>query len=213
MLRQLFFLVLIAILICGCAASIIDRTNVSYTKAGFNDQNVKLNGLAFLPVVAGQGVEGYRRPFGDAIIESIMKYKPSNMNFLGWQQTLSTLNNSNLATEYSKAILTYKETSIIDKNLLNNMGLATKTKYFLFIQLGDFENSSQMKPGVLTKNPYIQTTVGLKAYAQIWDASNGDVVWEAIADVSAESSELSYVKDKNPETYSKIAAESLVKNF
>jgi hypothetical protein len=93
------------------------------------------------------------------------------------------------------------------------MGVATKTKYFLFIQLGDFEKSSELKYSFLTGNAYDQKTVGLTAFAQIWDASNGDVVWEGIADVSAQSGELSYIKDNDPEIYSKIASESLVKKI
>ena len=211
--KQLYFFILLSILLSGCAASIMDRTNISYIKEGFKNEDVKLNGLAFLPVVAGQGVEGYRRPFGEAINESMSKNKTKEMNFLKWQETLSCLNDSNLATNYNNAIVTYNETAIIDKNLLNNMGVATKTKYFLFVQLGDFENSSELKYSFLTRNTYNQKTVGLKAFAQIWDASNGDVVWEGIADVSAQSSEFSHVKDSDPQTYSKIAAESLVKKI
>jgi hypothetical protein len=108
MLKQLYILVLLSIFLSGCAASIMDKTSVSYIKEDFNLDDVKSNGLAFLPVVAGQGVEGYRRPFGEAVNENMLKYKTSEMDFLKWQETLSCLNDSNLTTAYNNAIVTYK---------------------------------------------------------------------------------------------------------
>src|SRR5699024_6352265 len=120
----------------ACAASINTTSKVSYSKASFTDQSMEEDGVALLPITAGAGLEGYRRPFGNAL-NSYSDSLGGDITYFGWQESMNKLNDAGLADEYNEAISNYKETSIIDKNTLNKMGGAIGIRYLMYIQLGN----------------------------------------------------------------------------
>ena len=58
--------------------------------------------------------------------------------------------------------------------------------------------------------PVWSRPVGVDAYGQVWDAVEGDIVWEGVGAARAMSSEFTYVKDQSIDTYSAITARALV---
>jgi hypothetical protein len=201
-------LLLLCLALFGCAATIQDLSKVQYVKEGFDANALKAGGLALLPVVAGQGQEGYRRPLADSLDFYVQTKKP-NLQFIKWQDAIAKLNDKGLAEKYQAAISTYRTTSIIDKSLVSEIGAALGVRYFLFVSLEEFHQSSKMRYSGLTGKLTEDETAKVNAFAQVWDSQSGDVVWEGIGQAQATSSEFTYLKG-GYETYSGIAARGLV---
>ncbi|MBN2731651.1 MAG: hypothetical protein JXR26_04390 [Balneolaceae bacterium] len=200
MLKRILYFSTIAIFFTACSAGINTTSKVSYNKPSFTNESLQEGGLALLPITAGAGLEGYRRPFGNAL-NSYSDSLSGNMQYYGWQESMNELNEKGLADAYNEAISNYSQTSIIDKSTLQEMGNAIGARYFLYVQLGNFDKSSDTSYNMFTG---LQTTRKnqVSAYAQIWDAATGDVVWEAVSNAEASSSSMMVSISENPHDYS-----------
>jgi len=207
-----FCMIAISLTIWGCAAAIVDNSKVTYENESFTRTKLFEGGLAVMPVTAGRGVEGYRRPFGVALNNHIVDYKPKEINFktLEWEESMDQLNRAGLTQKYNDAILAYKETAIIDLNLLKELGETFGVRYLLFTELGDFSDESNYAYDWFSGSGYSTRKVGMFAYCNLWDCEEGDIVWECVGDISATSSKYTYVAEEDTEKFSSMAAESII---
>ena len=203
---KLIFLFAVSSIFMSCAAIIQDLSKVQYVKEGFNKDLLFQHGIALLPIVAGQGQEGYRRPFGDAIDENI-KNKVPDLNYITWQQSMDLLNNYSLTEEYQNIILQYQTTSIIDKNLMRDLGEALNVRYLLFVSLEDFSKSQSTSFDFFFGWRTEKTAI-VNGFAQLWDCIQGDVTWEGYGTAYSTGDALTYEKDYIE--YSNVAANGLV---
>ncbi len=212
---RIISLLVLAVLLSGCAATAYQRGDVTYHSDGFDSDALRDGGLAILPVVAGQGVEGFRRPFGDAV-NSLVDERSQDMDVMTWQETMERINSGDLARTYNNAVVTYRETSIIDRALVRDLGAATGLRYLLFLQLDPPRNESELRGGVLASGLYEYETIGVSAHAQVWDAATGDVVWEGYGEAGVtETNEYVVIKDsdRDPNTHSGKVAEEIVQRL
>lgn len=201
--------IILSILFLNCAATIQDLSKVQYVKEGLNTDSLFLYGIALLPVVAGQGQEGYRRPFGNAINENIKNELP-NLKFLPWQKSMDLLNEYSLTEEYQAIISQYQTTAIIDKNLMRDLGDALDVRYLLFVSLEDFSKSKSTTYNVFFGWSTTKTAI-VNGFVQLWDCMDGDVAWEGYGTAYSEGGELTYEKDYIE--YSNVAAKGLVRKL
>ena len=204
-------LISVAILIAfltSCSVTSKVSNDVTYTSNSFSVKALNDGGLSLLPVVAGSGVEGYRRPFGDrmnAVGDSLLN------NFKDWNETLQTLNDADLVPEYNSAIQSYQQTGIVDKSLLEKMAEATGDNYFLYVQLGsptsETDYNYDMWSGYLSKSE----TTSISAFALIWGADEGDIVWEGYASAEVTTDEFTYTNESDFNRAQKVA-ESLMES-
>ena len=207
---SVIFVVIVSVWISGCAAPPQVSGITSYSDSKFNQSSIKQNRIAILPVVAGSGVEGYRRPFANALNDAARMTLPST-SFVEWRETMEVLNEADLVDQYQQAITAYASTSIISRSLVQLMSDALQADYFLYVQL---------QPPVRTSTAYynafsgsaIRENIGVTAIGQVWNKS-GDVVWEGAgtSEVSSDSANLTYIaeEDKDLTAHSQRAAQAL----
>ena len=190
---HIFLLSILITMLLGCTATIYDGSKVQYIKEEFTLESLKSEGLALLPVHAGAGQEGYRRPFADAINRKVDSLIPS-LKFYRWQKTAELLNKHNLVKSYQDAILTYQKTAIFDKKFLYEIGSGVGARYLLFVSLQSFHT--------------LKAIAEVKAFAQVWDCREGDVVWEGWGAAFSSGGTPSVYED-----YVSVAAEGLVRKL
>lgn len=207
---KLLLVLLILAISSGCAASVKGKSTVTYQQDGFTPQAIKQAGIAIMPVVAGRGVEGYRRPFADSLQSTLKTHAPKGTQVMGWQDTAQALNDANLIEAYNKLVESYVTTAILDKKVLQQIKDATGKRFFLVVVLGDFaENSTTTHSGGSTN---VTTEVKINATAYVWDADKGDVVWEAMggAGATAHSGGFMIIETRDPIVYGQKASEAIV---
>ncbi len=186
----------------SCAVSSKVASNVTYVKSNFSTRSLEVGGLALLPVVAGSGVEGYRRPFGEVmnlVADSLIQ------NFMTWNETLDKLNDADLVSEYNRAIVAYQETSIIDKTILRKMQEATGMDYFLFVLLAPPTSDTKISHSIWTGNITTTETKSVSAFALVWSAIDGDVVWEASSTAEVKTGSYTYTSETDMQRAEKVA--------
>ena len=205
MLSVALVVIVIAVMMTGCAATIYDKSSVSYVDAAFSPTHLRTHGLALLPVVAGQGQEGYRRPLGDCLAASTEELMGGG-HFLGWRETMAALNEQDLSDEYEDLIGTYRETAILRQEAVNELGLALGVRYLLFVSLERFHTSTSTTYNAFT-GLNSERTSAVNAFCQVWDTATGNVVWEGAAAARSAGNEFTY--DKPYEEYARKAADGL----
>lgn len=196
---------LIAIVVIACAVSSKVRTNETYRDISFTVPMLESEGLSILPVITEAGVEGYRRPFGEALnatADSLLE----GVSF--WQDTMDDLNEGGIVSQYNAAIESYSTTSILDRSLLSQMQEATGSRYFLYVRLAPPSSDRRVSYNSLTGVSTTQSE-SVSAFGQIWDAELGDVVWEGASDATVTTGDYTYTKETTMDRALK-AAEGLM---
>lgn len=204
------------LVLSACAASVRTSVDTTYRDDDFSTDALSGGGLAILPVVAGEGSEGYRRPFGQSInraVDSLNALNSTAVEVTHWNDTMQLLNDAGLTSEYQSAIEAYRTTSVLDRAFLGRLAEATGSRYMLFLLLGDYDNDSSTTYSLFSRSSNTRETAGVTAFAQIWDTTNSDVVWEGAAAVDAEANSGSFqymrAEQRDPNFLSRKAADAL----
>jgi hypothetical protein len=215
LLALLLFFAVAPLVISGCAATSYQAGEVTYKSDSFSVDDLESGGLAVLPAVTAEGVEGYRRPFGEAL-NDVVADVAGDSDHVTWQETMDLINAADLATPYNRAIATYRETSIIDLGFVQEMGNALGVRYLLFVQLDEPEFENKVKRGLLSPGYRRKERIGVSAFAQVWDAVTGDVVWEGVGNAGIrEKNEMAIIKGEQRDLniYSRRVAEEIVRRL
>lgn len=128
----------------GCVTTIFGTSSVQGVKEEFGPDSLRYAGIAILPVTAGKGQEGYRQPFAEDLNVAMQTFRPE-LKFLKSEETASVLNERGLAETYQRAIVTYRETAVIDQGLLREIEEALSVRYVLFVSLEEFHEVSEIR--------------------------------------------------------------------
>jgi hypothetical protein len=185
-----------------------------YTSADeqFRDQNLNLksiqaDGIALLPIV------GANKTFTQVVTkaaDSLFKERDIS-NYSGNRQVANDLNNANMVSTYQEMINHYQSSGIIDKKPLNKIGEATGKRYLFKIQIGALQNKKDTETSYLSGNVESRDNKDVRISGLIWDASNGNLVWEGSSTAKAFESDLTIVSQKDKEFYEAATEEMINK--
>ena len=197
--------------IVGCAARLINNSQLQYIVPEFGEDSLATGGLSLLPIVAGAGQEGVRRPLGEKMNNHLSGVLPEGQ-FLGNLETMDFINNAELTEDYSKLIGDYDRSAILNKTTLHKISEAVGVRYLLYVKLLEQVRTQGVTRGVLTRNLVKTKGKRVNLFGQVWDCTLGDVVWEGTGDVSVESGEMTYVAQTMNELVD-IASRSFLSNL
>lgn len=187
-------LLLASVFWVGCAARVIDDSKLQYLAPEFTDNSLSEHGLSLLPVVAGLGQEGLRRPLA-AKLEGHLATQLPDGRFSGAIQTLDLINEADLTEAYAQMIDDYARAAILNKRTLHNIGDATGIRYLLHVKLLDQSRTERLAQAVLSDDIVSLEGKNVSIFGQVWDCGLGDIVWEGTGEVAAEAeAEFQYVK-------------------
>ena len=193
-------IIAIASIVSCSSPPVFDMSTVNYVHSTFEPSDLKTEGLAVLPVVSGAGQEAYRRPMAT----NLSKYGAEAMlpaSLVSWTDTMQRINDGELTEKYHKTISVYRETSILDKSMIGEIGRTVGARYLLFTTLQEFY-STQSSSG---------RTVSVGAFCQVWDSDDGNVVWEGNA--RAQVMVVDFMKVASYEQITQVAAAGLIEKL
>lgn len=205
-------LLLSAVVWSGCAARIVDDSQLQYLDPEFTVSSLFDHGLGLLPVVAGQGQEGLRRPLA-AKLETHLTAQLPEESFYGAIQMLDLINEANLTEAYAQMIGDYERAAILNKRTLREIGKATGIRYLLHVKLLNQSRTERLAKALLSDDIVSLEGKNVTIFGQVWDCGLGDVVWEGTGEVAVEAEmEFQYVK-QNIDYLVSVAAQSFLNNL
>ncbi|MBD3334851.1 MAG: hypothetical protein GF355_04995 [Candidatus Eisenbacteria bacterium] len=190
---QLCLVLLAAVcLSCGCAAPIKDLTRTQYINEEFTSQQLQTGGLALLPIVAGAGQEGYRRPLGDHLNRELPN-AVVNAKTISWQATMESINANELVEEYEQIVTGYQKTAILNRKLVRNIGASLEVRYALYCSLQDVSERDVIEYSILFGTSS-KTVANVLVHCLVFDLQTGDIVQEIVGTAHSEASEFEYTR-------------------
>ena len=165
-----FPLFLILLVCSSCAAPVIDTSKLQYIAPEFKEDSLVGEGLSLLPVVAGAGQEGLRRPLGDKLNKHLGNELPEG-KFIGTLETMDLINNAELTGDYSKLIEDYDRSAILNKSILHKIGEAVGVEHLLYVKLLEQVQTRGLTPGVLTKGLVETRGTRVNLFGQVWSCT------------------------------------------
>ncbi|MFC2084938.1 hypothetical protein ACFLS9_07775 [Bacteroidota bacterium] len=161
---------------CSPAVRSIDTSVITYKFETLTLSDLQESKIGVLPVLAGEGFEGFRRVTGQYITNSLKEYFPNSI-ILSHSETLELINEYDLVNEYSDMMISYSETAILNKETLAKLGEVTDCDYLLYSKV--YSDEQHYYSYVADIN--IETrTESADISAQLWDIELSDIVWEGI---------------------------------
>ena len=198
--------IVVCVFITGCAARIIDMTRVQYHNEAFTAVELQQGGLALLPITAGQGQEGYRRPLGDYLNQHLSDAVPGGTT-MTWQAAMDSINAQDMVTVYEDIIEGYRTTSIINRMKVKELYSALGTRYALYCALQDYTEDSKTSYNLFS-GWNTTKTANVSAQCLVMDLVTGDIVQEVIGQAQSVAGDMQY--NSPYEAYAESIAKSVL---
>lgn len=154
----------------------LDTSCVTYKSSELSIEEMNNFNIAILPVLEGEGFEGFRRLTGEELTK-VFRVTLSSDKVLSPIQTLNSINDANLTEEYSDLIEDYNRSAILNKQTLKMLGEALGCRYLIYSKVGHSEDYVVISTGYgYTRYDISEANI----YTQVWDTQLGDIVWEGI---------------------------------
>jgi len=190
---QKILLFILTVMVAGCTVTAETTSNTSYEAESFSPDEIQQKGLAIMPLQSAQGVEGYRRPFGNKINETASSTL-SNAEVITWKESQQRINDAGLVENYREAIRSYEETSILDQEAVQRLGEAVGKRYLLVVTLAPPQQETEVGYDPLAGGTTTTETKSVSAYGKIWDAAKGDIAWEGVATTEVTTNDYTQAK-------------------
>lgn len=196
------------LLLAGCVGGTQIYPTLQQRSISLRAGELEAHGIGFLTPSATTGQEEEKQAVALVFAEVMQQQRPG-IRVVPLAETLGAVNKSGLADAYIRMYNDYRESGLLKREVLLQVGKATGTRYLAQIKLQGFSQSAKDRWGTMGFRIVETKSANLRLFFQIWDSSDGTVAWEA-------TQELHYSYDTTSErqlTLPKVvgrAAEDLV---
>lgn len=199
-------LAVLLVLNTGCAKHQI-HASVEFENIALAVDDLQSDGLGFITpsTVTGREQDIQSLAF---IFARVLEEDRPNIHVVGLPETLSAINQSELADEYKQMYIEYSDTGIFKKSSLKKVGAVAGVRYLAQLKLSGFEQNSKGRFGMLGWRMVQTKQANIRLFLQVWDSENGAIVWEG-------TEELLYSNDsfsERPVTF-QLVVEEVARNL
>ena len=205
-LRAMSLLAVLLVLSTGCARHQI-HASVKFENIALTADQLEGDGLGFITpsTVTGREQDIQSLAF---IFARVLEEDRPNIHVVGLPETLSAINQADLADEYKQMYIDYSDTGIFKKPSLKEVGYVAGVRYLAQLKLSGFEQGSKGRFGMLGWRMVQTKQANIRLFLQVWDSENGAIVWEG-------TEELMYSNDsfsERPVTF-QLVVEEVARNL
>jgi hypothetical protein len=140
------------------------------------------SGIAFLTpsTVTGQEQETQAVAFTFA---DVIKRDRQGLRVVTLAETLGAINQAGLADAYKRMYVDYRDTGLLSRDVLKQIGAATGSRYLVQLKLQGFAQGSKERFGALGLRIVETQYAHVRLFFQIWDSSDGSIAWEGMQEM------------------------------
>jgi hypothetical protein len=180
--RSLFACVL---LLAGCAttsqmysAQIIAGPSNATLKAG----DLTSFGIAFVTPSTVTGQEEDKPALALAFSKSLEEQLP-NVRVVPLTETLTSVNRAGLFESYRRMITEYRDSGLLDRTALAQVGKATGARYIALLNMANFQQVYHDRLGVFGLRVLQTKEANIRLTLQIWNSLDGSIAWEGAQEI------------------------------
>ena len=140
--------------------------------------DLEAHGIAFITPSAATGQEEEKQAIA-LVFAEVMRKERKALRVVPLADTLGAINRAGLADAYSRMYNDYRDTGLLQREILQRVGAVTHVRYVAQIKVQSFAQIAKERFTVFGLRVVETQSAGLRLYFQIWDSSDGTVSWEA----------------------------------
>lgn len=165
------------LLLAGCFSVQIYPT-LQQREISLRPGDLEADGIGFITPSAATGQEEERQAVA-LVFAEVMQKERKAVRVVPLAQTLSAVNKAGLAEAYSRMYNDYRDTGLLKRDVLQQVGAVIGVRYVAQIKVQSFGQSSRERFGMFGFRILETKTAGVRLFFQIWDSRDGTVAWEA----------------------------------
>jgi hypothetical protein len=103
---------------------------------------------------------------------------------LSLPETIGAVNRAGLANAYRTMYADYRDSALFDAPTIKKIADATGVRYLAQLKLSSVEQGARGRFGIFGLSILNTQYARVRVFLQIWDGSNGSVVWEGLNEVT-----------------------------
>jgi len=140
--------------------------------------DLEAHGISYITPSAATGQEEERQAIA-FVFSNVMQKERNAIRVVPLAETLSAVNKAGLAADYSRMYSDYRDTGLLNRDILRQVGEATGVRYVAQIKVQNFGQTQKDRFSILGLRLIETKTADVRLFFQIWDSKDGGVVWEA----------------------------------
>ena len=174
---------LLAVFLIACGAAPQIYSQASHESISLQPGDLEVYGLAFITPSTVTGQEEEKQAVALTFALVLERERP-DIRLRPLSETLSAVNKAGFAEEYRGMYTDYRDTGIFDRSTLRKVSDVTGTRYLAQLKLQGFDQGSMTRFGVFGLRLMTTKYATLRLFFQIWDASEGAIVWEGVEEMN-----------------------------
>jgi hypothetical protein len=182
----LWFILLAAALLVGCGTPLHTwdvHTAATPRLTPFDRAALERETVAVLGLAAPAALQGFGPSVGHALTGVLSQASPP-IRAIPAYQTLSRLNEQGLAAQYGDLVAGFARSGILERDLLQRIGVRLGASYVLQPGLAEFGQIVGDKFEVAGWKLLKTRLTTLRLWLQLWDARTGQLLWESSGEVT-----------------------------
>jgi hypothetical protein len=198
-------------LMTACATTRQVHSTPEHQTINLKAGDLETHGLAFLTPSTVTTQEEDKQALAFVFADALHRSRPG-IEFKTLAETIAAINRAELAEDYRDMYHDYRDTGVFDRDVMARIAAAVGSRYLAQIKLGALKQDARGRFGVLGLSVFNTQYANVRVFFQIWDSTDGSIVWEGI-------NEVSYAEDTGAErviTFRAVvgaAAEELIKRM
>ncbi|MFZ9530434.1 MAG: hypothetical protein ACO271_12735 [Burkholderiales bacterium] len=168
---------LCTVLLAGCFGTQIYPT-LQQRSISLHSGDLEAHGIGVLTPSATTGQEEEKQAVALVFAEVLQKER-KGVRVVPLAETLGAVNKTGFADAYIRMYNDYRESGLLKREVLQQVGKATGVRYLAQIKLQGFGQGAKERFGALGLRIVETKTAGVRLFFQIWDSRDGSVAWEA----------------------------------
>jgi len=140
------------------------------------------HGIAFITPSAATGQEEEKQAVAFVFAE-VLKRQRERVRVVALAESLNAINKAGLADAYKRMYDDYRDTGLLKRDILEQLGQATGSRYIAQIKLQGFWQGAKERFGILGLRIIETRFASVRIFFQIWDSRDGTIAWEGMQEI------------------------------
>ena len=115
----------------------------------------------------------------------VLKEARPDFRAVSLPRALTALNRAGMAGDYRRLLDDYRATGVFEKNQLARLGEVVGARYLVQLKLAGFRQETRERWGMLGLRVYDTRSTTVRLFMQVWDSTEGAIVWEASTELTS----------------------------
>jgi hypothetical protein len=197
--------------LAGCSATVQTHSAPEHDSRGLKPDDLKNGGIAFLTPSTITGHEEDKQALAHAFAAALSAER-KDVRVVPLSDTIGAVNRANLAGTYRAMYTDYRDSAVFDGAAIRQIAKAANVRYLAQLKLASVGQGARGRFGIFGLSILNTQYAQLRVFLQIWDSTDGSVVWEGLDEVSM-AVETAWEEPMTFQSVADRAAQDLVKRL